>query len=119
MPQINARLSQEIRKRFDQYAAEIGLDASELARLLIVRAMRRRKRLSSPNNPPKAQVRAAQWKLTAHFHRQEDIDEFDRYARSMGLRRATAAKLIFESELDERWLAHALLWAPRRPKPVP
>jgi hypothetical protein len=27
--------------------------------------------------------------------------------------------LIFESELEERWLAHALLWAPRKPKLLP
>jgi hypothetical protein len=119
MPQINARLSREIRKRFEQYAAEIGLDASELARLLIVRAMRRQRNLGPPMNSAKIQARGVQRKLTAHFHQQENVDEFDRYALAMGLRRAAAAKLIFENELDERWLAHALLWAPRKPKLLP
>src|SRR5215207_3346243 len=40
MPQITARLSTDIRARFDRYATQVGLDASELARLLIVREMR-------------------------------------------------------------------------------
>lgn len=119
MPQINARLSQEIRKAFELYAAEVGLDASELARLLILRAMRRKRRLPLVTKMARAEVRVTQWKLTAHFHRQEDIDEFDRYAAANGLRRAAGAKLIFETELNERWLAHALLWAPRKPRLLP
>jgi len=119
MPQINARLSHEIRKRFEQYAAEIGLDASELARLLIVRAMRRRWKPRAPIKTAKADPHTVQWKLTAHFHRQEEVDEFDSYAGIFGLRRATAARLIFERELDERWLAHALLWSPRKAKLLP
>lgn len=119
MPQINARLSQEIRKDFERYAGEVGLDASELARLLIVRAMRRQKRLRPVTQIVRPEVRGPLWKLTAHFHRQDDINEFDRYAAAQGLRRATAAKSIFENELNERWLAHALLWAPRKSRLLP
>jgi antitoxin component of RelBE/YafQ-DinJ toxin-antitoxin module len=115
MPQINTRLSQEIRQQFDKYAAEVGLDASELARLLIIRAMRRGKRLRPPLQIPKVYGQPATLrKLTAHFHRSQEIEEFDRFALTRGLPRAAAARSIFEAELEERWLAHAMLWVPRR-----
>jgi len=119
MSQITVRLSADSRDRFDRYAKEVGLDASELARLLILRALRRPNSLRPPkragsNDAPKRVNR--QRKLTAHFHRVEIVEEFDDYARAKGLHRATAAKIIFERELAERWLARALVWAPRRPR---
>src|SRR5271157_1165308 len=109
MAQINARLSPRIRDRFDDYAAKLGLDAAELARLLIVRELRVRRILmsSNPQAPSKASTATGHRKLTAHFHRAEQVAEFDRYANAHGLSRAAAAKLIFERELRETWLAKA------------
>jgi hypothetical protein len=120
MAQINARLSPEIRERFDDYAAGLGLDAAELARLLIVRELRVR-RISmpggNPQGPSKASTTTGHRKLTAHFHLSEQVAEFDRYANERGLSRAAAAKLIFERELREMWLAKAFSWSPRgRPR---
>ena len=98
------------------YADEVGLDASELARLLILRAMRRKK-LLRPHKTDRATPGPSRTrKLTAHFHKAEIVEEFDSFASASGLIRAAAAKFVFEQELDERWLARALVWIPRRPK---
>ena len=84
MAQITTRLSPIIRDRFDRYAAEVGLDASELARLLITREMhvRRLEQLAKKQSKlsgasPK---KYGQRKLTAHFHRAKKVAEFGRYA---------------------------------------
>jgi hypothetical protein len=118
MPQITARLSTDIRDRFDRYAAEVGLDASELARLLITREMRVRRLLRLAKRQPGAAGTApkkyGQRKLTAHFHLPDRVAEFDEYARTQGLRRAAAARLIVERELHEKWLAKAFAWTPRK-----
>jgi antitoxin component of RelBE/YafQ-DinJ toxin-antitoxin module len=118
MPQITARMSTELRARFDRYADEVGLDASELARLLIVRAIGRRKLLRVSKDQDRRELGSNIRKLTAHFHHSEIVEEFDSFAAASGLIRAAAAKIVFERELDERWLAHALVWAPRRPRSI-
>jgi hypothetical protein len=114
MAQINARLSLKIRAQFQTYASKVGLDAGELARLLIVREMRRRKILpSARRNQTEARLIVGRSrKLTAHFHHLATVDEFDKFADTFGFNRAAAAKLIFEHELGEMWLAKALLWTP-------
>src|ERR1051326_619783 len=115
MSQITPRLSPEIRDRFKRYARKLGLDASELARLLILREMRvRRLRRERPPSHRRraAYKRGTDRKLTAHFHLAESVIEFARYAHAAGLSRAAAARLIAEQELREKWLARALVWAP-------
>jgi hypothetical protein len=117
MSQITARLSPVIRDRFSQYAAEVGLDASELARLLFTREMRirRRRRLAKrPSGPAgRSPKKYGEGKLTAHFHWPESVAEFDRYADALGLNRAAAARLIVERELHEKWLVKAFAWNPK------
>jgi len=54
-------------------------------------------------------------KLIAHFHRRDKITEFDTHARAQGFSRAAAAKLIFERELHDDWLANAFAWTPTKP----
>jgi hypothetical protein len=102
-------MSAEARDRFDRYASEVGLDASELGRLLILRALLRRKlvRRDAADEPisesrRRSRIKPAHRKLTAHFHRVEIVEEFDAYARASKCNRATAARLIFERELTER-----------------
>jgi hypothetical protein len=118
MPQITARLSPIIRYRFGRYATELGLDASELARLLITREMRvgrvlrRGNRHSARHGVSSAKLDGS--KLTAHFHRTEKVAAFDRYARAQGFGRAAAVRVIVERELHEKWLAKALAWTPRK-----
>jgi hypothetical protein len=118
MAQITARLSTDIRAHFDRYAAEVGLDASELARLLIVKEMRGRRLLSPAKSLSSAAGKSAkrrrERKLTAHFHLEKTVAEFGRYARAQGFSRASAARLIVERELRERWLANAFEWAPKK-----
>jgi hypothetical protein len=118
MTQITARLSPVIRDRFDRYAAEVGLDASELARLLFTRELciRRGHRLATRQSGPtrKPPKKYGERKLTAHFHRPEKVAEFDRYANAQGLSRAAAAKLVVERELREKWLAKAFAWDPKK-----
>jgi hypothetical protein len=117
MPQITARLSTDIRDRFDRYAAEVGLDASELARLLITREMRVRRLLRRKYQSGTARTafrEHGERKLTAHFHLLDEVAKFGKYARAQDLSRAAAAKLIVEQELHERWLAKAFAWTPRK-----
>jgi hypothetical protein len=117
MAQITARLSPVIRDRFGQYAAEVGLDASELARLLITREMCiRRRRLTDRQSgrAGKLPKKYSERKLTAHFHGPEKVAEFDRFADAQHLSRAAAARLIVEREVHERWLAKAFAWSPKK-----
>lgn len=118
MPQITARLSTDIRDHFDRYAAAVGLDASELARLLIVREMsvqgRSRQAQLQPGPARGASKAYLERKLTAHFHLRKQIVQFDRYADAQGLSRAAAARLIVERELRENWLAKAFAWSPAK-----
>jgi hypothetical protein len=95
----------------------MGLDASELARLLITREMRVRRLpqlTSGRTNAARGRPRkSGDTKLTAHFHLSENVDEFDAYAGARGMTRAAAARLIFERELREKWLAKAFAWTPK------
>jgi hypothetical protein len=115
MNQINTRLSSEARAQFDTYAVKVGLDAGELARLLIVRELHTRRALPLLARRPvkNSSEKTGQRKLTAHFHKPDDVANFDKHADAYGLTRAAAAKLIFERELTEMWLLRALKWSPR------
>ena len=120
MPQITARLSPDIRDRFYRYAAEVGLHASELARLLdypgdacssgLLDLAKGRSDL-----PRKSSKKYGERKLTAHFHLPEKVAEFDRYAHAHGLARAAAARLLIERELRAKWLMKAFAWSPETP----
>jgi hypothetical protein len=115
MAQINAYLPAKSRANFEAYAVLLGLDAAELARLLIVREMmiRRLKKILQIQRATERGVRGQQSeKLTAHFHKRKDVAAFDKYAKTLGLKRSAAAKLIFETELREKWLLQAFSWHP-------
>jgi hypothetical protein len=92
------------------------LDASELARLLVTRAMRVRRLPKAPRDIVKSvNKRIGHRSLTAHFHEAEVVANFDRYAGDRGVSRAAAFKNIVERELRERWLAKAFNWTPKGP----
>lgn len=120
MAQVTARLSPKIRARFDRYAKSVGLDASELARLLIVRELRAPRVLQFLKRVSKAHAnslrKSKERKLTAHFHSGDLIAEFDTYSTIHGLNRSDAAKIVFERELNEKWLRRAFAWTPEPPK---
>jgi hypothetical protein len=111
--QITVRLEPTVKTAFESYAAEYGLDASELAKLLIVRERYRKQllKMSAAAELPERLRRPAGGRLptiTAHLSTVRDVEQFDAYAERCGLNRTGAGALLFEAELNERWLEKAL-----------
>jgi hypothetical protein len=115
VPQITIRLSPATKAEFDSYAAGLGLMASELAKLLIVRE-RVRRRLAdvfAAGELPTRERRAGGRDdplptVTAHLSLLEEVKSFDAYAHQFGLNRTTAGAWLLETELRERWLERAI-----------
>jgi hypothetical protein len=116
VPQISIRLPKQEKERFEEYAISMGLKASELAKLLIVREQRYRKRLGKLAASSNRAVHARKStglvrempKVTAHMSSVQDVQEFDVYARQHGMDRNGAGAWLLRQELQERWLARAL-----------
>lgn len=115
VPQITIRLPAASKAEFEAYAACMGLKASELVKLLIVRE-RRRRRLASLSQSGEVVKRVRRPKgayerlpsITAHVSSLEDQSAFDAYARQCGLNRDSAGAWLLEAELSERWLERVL-----------
>lgn len=101
MPQITTRLSPETRRKFELYAASLGLNGSALARLLLVRKLRQPMGMGRKTD-------SEDGKLTAHSCDSVTVKRLQAYARAHRMSRAAAAKSIFERELTEQWLFKAL-----------
>ncbi len=110
MKQITARLSPEKRERFERYAEGLGLADSELARILIVKSLRMPVKLPKKLSAKSGRGKQVGRKLTAHFQDQQFVKKFDQSIAGLGLSRQAIARLIFERELEERWLARAMSW---------
>jgi hypothetical protein len=115
VPQVTVRLSPVAKVEFDAYSARLGLDASELAKLLIVRErnLQRLASLKQANEEPARQRRQPGTgtrlpTITAHLSTLEQVDEFDAYAKRCGLNRSGAGAWLLERELQEKWLENAL-----------
>ena len=115
VPQIAIRLPPETKAAFETYAAGLGLDASELAKLLIVRerTLRRLAVLQREGEVPKrkrqTRGRAIDLpKITAHVSSLVQVKEFDDYAKKCELNRNSAGVWLLEKELSERWLEKSL-----------
>jgi len=113
--QISVWLLPETKKAFGKYAEEVGVDDSELAKLLILREskLKRLATLKREGNIPvrKRQLRGTAEqleKITAHLSSASQVQQFDAYAGSCGLVRSTAGALLLEIELSEKWLEKAL-----------
>lgn len=114
--QITVRLSKSAKAEFDAYSRQLGLAASELAKLLVVRE-RHQKRLptlqasaaasAATNTSSQRQRRTS--KVTAHVSSPRQVAEFDAHARACGLDRNGAGVLLLEAELRERWLEKAII----------
>lgn len=116
VPQVTVRLPPETKAVFEHYCEQLGLDASELAKLLIIRErkLRRLLALKTSGRCPKRQRQLrgeaiALPTVTAHLSSVEQVAEFDSYARCCGLNRDNAGAWLLETELSERWLERALL----------
>jgi len=116
VPQISVRLASAAKGEFEAYAAKMGLKASELAKLLIVRERYRQRLLKSGlQTKGRGNARRATGpvrempKVTAHLSSVAEVDEFDAYAQRCGLDRNGAGVWLIETELKERWLERAIL----------
>ena len=114
-PQITIRLPSSEKTRFEEYAGSLGLGASELAKLLIVREQHRRRLAESrmASGPSRKSRRPAGTgkrlpTITAHLSSKEEVKKFDAYARECGLNRNGAGAWILQNELRERWLEKAI-----------
>ena len=115
VPQITIRLDPASKGLFDGYADSLGLMASELFKLLIVRErhLRRLAAMAQDGQIPSRRRRSAGKGIrlptvTAHLSAIEQVTEFDLYAQECGLNRNGAGALLLEMELNEQWLAQAL-----------
>jgi hypothetical protein len=111
--QITARLPAEAKLEFRRYAEALGLDASELAKLLIVRERYQKQllRLVRADKVAERSRRGSSGRLetiTAHLSSLEDVESFDAYAEKCGLSRSSAAAHILEAEIREHWLEKAI-----------
>jgi hypothetical protein len=112
--QITIRLAPAVKAEFEGYAERLGLDASELAKLLIVRErnLRRLAALSSNETPRRRRRLPGSGgplpTITAHLSTRAQVDDFDTYAKSCGLNRSGAGAWLLEKELQEMWLEGAL-----------
>ncbi len=114
--QMSCRLNGGAKDAFGAYARQLGLQNSELARLLIAREGHHRQLeafIKGGGAVTSATPSAAgRPKVTAHFSSPTAAAEFDRYADDCGVSRDRAAAWILERELRERWLMNALLQPP-------
>jgi hypothetical protein len=115
VPQITIRLLPKAKRDFERYADALGLKASELAKLLIVRerALKRLARLKRAGNVPKRkrQRRGSaipMLSVTAHLSSVKEVEQFDAYVTGCDLNRDSAGAWLLEDELRDKWLERAL-----------
>jgi hypothetical protein len=101
MTQITARLSPTSRRRFEVYAKSLGLNGSSLARVLLLRALGLRM-------PSDEKQDSQDGKLTAHGCTDDVVQRLKAHAKTRRVTKAKAVKDIFERELKDCWLAHAM-----------
>lgn len=113
--QVVARLHPTAKTKFDGYATRLGLDSSELAKLLIIREQHQRQLLRRFRGgglikaARRAKVQGVRLPtITAHFSSEDYVTQFDLYVSSFGMGRGAAAAILFEAEIEERWLEKAI-----------
>lgn len=113
--QVTVRLNPEEKALFDLYAQSVGLDGSELFKLLIIREekLQRLRALKAKDQIPAFPRQSRGTGLmkptvTAHFSNPETASRFSKYATSCGLIKQTAGAWLLSQELNERWLERAL-----------
>lgn len=107
MSQITAHVSAADAAAFQAYAAGLGLDASALATLLLIRELRvgRLPRLAAVDLSARG---AANDKITAHRGDGAVKTRWTAHALTAGLSASKAAAIVFRAELKEQWLNRAV-----------
>src|SRR3546814_16571437 len=108
MAQILGYLSDDEASAFQQYAAELRLDVTALANLLIVRELRR-ERLAALR-PLHARDLGGQGKTKNVEHKSDPETKaaFKAHALARDLTPTRAAEIIFQAQLAERRLANSI-----------
>src|ERR1700678_3408277 len=109
VPQITIRLSPEAKAEFERYASGLGMRASELAKLLIVRERHQRRLLMPKSDAKVAERRHRSVRprerpptVTAHLSSVGEVESFNAYAVDCGLNRSSAGAKLLEAELRDR-----------------
>jgi hypothetical protein len=108
LAQILGYLTTDEVERFQAYAAELRLDATALANLLIVRELRspRLRELRDIYDRDLGGVERS--KVVAHQHGERTKLAFKEHAEGLGLKASRAAAILFRAELDELWLQRSM-----------
>ena len=105
MAQILGYLSDGEASAFQQYAAELRLDVTALANLLIVRELRRDRLAVLRVLYDRDLGGQGKKKIVAHQSDHETKVAFKAHAIARDLKPSRAAAIIFRAERAERWLA--------------
>src|SRR3546814_16146988 len=102
MAQILGYLSDDEASAFQQYAAELRLDVTALANLLIVRELRRERLAAIRPLHDRDLGGQGKKKNVAHQSDPETTAAFKAHAIARALKPSSAAALIFRAEIAER-----------------
>ncbi|MGN6691135.1 MAG: hypothetical protein ACTHJU_09370 [Sphingopyxis sp.] len=105
MAQILGYLSDDEAGAFQQYAADLRLDVTALANLLIVRELRRDRLAALRSRYDRDLSAEPKKKIVAHQSDHDTKAAFKAHANGHDLKPSRAAAIIFRAELAERWLA--------------
>jgi len=107
--QHSFRVTDLIKLAFGAYAAEFGMQESELMGLLIIRELRHcQLRGFTAAGGQITCGSGGDTKVTAHFPSIAAKAQFNAYASSCGVGSGRAGAWIIERELDERWFERAI-----------
>lgn len=104
MAQIIGYLTEADRIRFQAYAQALGLDASALANLLIIRELRLARLSGLAQHFDQEAPIASRTKVTAHLPVAATKAAFAALAAKARMKPTRAAAVLFRAELEERWL---------------
>ena|SRR5579862_4159181 len=111
--QQSFRVSPEVKIAFGAYAGAIGMNDSELARVLIARERRHHQLAKLVSTGARIiSGNSGDTKITAHFLTVADRLQFNEYAKTCGVAPGRAGAWIIERELTERWLDRAISTPP-------
>ena len=95
-------------KQFQTYASSLGLDASALASLLIIRELKlRRLRKLAESFETELQT-SERTKITAHLRDASVKSAFARHSAASGMKPTPAVAILFRAELAEQWLERSI-----------
>ena len=100
---IGGWLSEADGTEFIEYASKIGIGASALATLLLVRELNHDRMASIIDRGGKGPVQKDR-RITARIKRKELKERFAEHARKYALSSDAAAAAVFRAELSEKWL---------------